>query len=238
MKFIRKSNIPQDHLKNFAFRKIVVVERPQKQEKERTHLTVVGTHIDYPWNRATPTSDLTTAKLPFNSVISTPHATFHSADIKNFYLNTRMDQPEYMKLKFNLIPTEIVQKQDLHKLESHRWINVCINLGMYGLPQAGILANKVLTKQLSKAGCYQYQFTPGLWQHVWRPLTFCLEFDDFGIITVGITHAKHLQAELKKHNDVSMDWKGNTFCRIHLQWDYKNCTVDLSLLSYIQKTLL
>ncbi|KAL7474779.1 hypothetical protein ACHAW6_000731 [Cyclotella cf. meneghiniana] len=218
MTFIRKNYILQVRHKNIAFEKIVVVKRPQKQETERTQITVVRTHINYPWNRATPTSDLTTAKLFVNFLISTSRATFHSADLKNVYINTPMDQPEYMKLKLNLIPTEVVQKHNLHKFENHGWIYLCINLGMYGLPQAGILANKLLTKRLSEAGYYQCQFIPGLWQHVWKPLTFCLIVDDFGIKTVGLTHAKLLQTELKKHYDVSMEWTRKILCKIHLEW--------------------
>ncbi|KAL7483728.1 hypothetical protein ACHAW6_009367 [Cyclotella cf. meneghiniana] len=76
---------------------------------------------------------------------------------------------------------------------------------MYGLPQAKILANKLLSKQLGEAWYYQCQFTPGLWRHVWRPLIFCLVVDDFSIKTVDLTHAKHLQMELKKHDNVLMD---------------------------------
>jgi hypothetical protein len=108
--YIHKHDIPKDHLKQVAYSKIVVVERPQKKERERTCLTVVGTYIDYPWDKAVPTSNLTTAKLLFNSVISTPGATFHGGDLKNFYLNTPMDRPEYMRLKFDLITQEIVDK--------------------------------------------------------------------------------------------------------------------------------
>eukprot|EP00804_Cyclotella_cryptica_P009708 CCRYP_011254-RA/>CCRYP_011254-RA protein AED:0.28 eAED:0.25 QI:0/-1/0/1/-1/1/1/0/682 len=104
MQYIRKSDNPKDRLKSVAYSKIIVVKRPQKKEKERTRLTVVGTYIDYPGNTAVPTSDLTTAKLLFNSVISTDGATFHGGDLKNFYLNTPMDQPEYMRLKYDLIP--------------------------------------------------------------------------------------------------------------------------------------
>jgi len=29
------------------------------------------------------------------------------------------------------------------------------------------------SKRLAKAGYYQCQYTPELWQHVWRPITFC-----------------------------------------------------------------
>ena len=221
-----------------AYSKIVVVERPQKQEKQRTRLTVVGTFIDYPWDKAVPTSDLTTAKLLFNSVLSTTGATFHGGDLKNFYLNTPMDRPEFMKLKFTLIPDEIVTAYNLHDFEEDGWVYVRIDLGMYGLPQAGILANKLLAKRLATAGYYQCQYTPGLWRHVWRPITFCLVVDDFGIKTVGLTHAKHLKTELEKHYDVSMNWKGDLFCGVQLNWDYKNRTVDLSMPDYVQKALI
>eukprot|EP00804_Cyclotella_cryptica_P012506 CCRYP_017700-RA/>CCRYP_017700-RA protein AED:0.42 eAED:0.36 QI:0/0/0/1/0.66/0.25/4/0/397 len=158
----KKSDIPKNRLKSVAYSKIVVVERLQKKEKERTRLTVVGTYIDYPGNTAVPTSDLTTAKLLFNSVISTDGATFHGGDLKNFYLNTPMDRPDT-----NSTPST-------RTAGSH----VRIDLGMYGLPQAGILANKLLEKRLAKAGYYQCQHTPGLWRHVWRPITFCLVVDD------------------------------------------------------------
>ncbi len=214
------------------------MERPQKKEKERTRLTVVGTYIDYPWDKAVPTSDLTTAKLLFNSVISTPGATFHGGDLKNFYLNTPMDRPEYMRLKFDLIPPEIVDKYNLREYEEDGWIYVRIDLGMYGLPQAGILANKLLAKRLAKAGYYQCQFTAGLWRHVWRPITFCLVVDDFGIKTVGLKHAKHLQAELEKYYECSMDWKGELFCGVKLTWDYKNRKVSLSMPKYARNALI
>eukprot|EP00804_Cyclotella_cryptica_P013280 CCRYP_007043-RA/>CCRYP_007043-RA protein AED:0.39 eAED:0.39 QI:0/0/0/1/0/0/3/0/598 len=233
MQYIRKHDIPKDRLKSVAYSKIFVVKRPHKKEKERTRLTVVGTYIDYPGNTAVPTSDLTTAKLLFNSVISTDGPTFHGGDLKNFYLNTPMDRPEYMRLKFDLIPQEIKDKYKLDSYNEDGWIYVRIDLGMYGLLQAGILANKLLAKQLAKAGYYQCQHTPGLWRHVWRPNTFCLVVDDFGIKTVGLKHAKHLQQELEKHYECSMDWKGKLFCG----WDYKNRTIRLSMPDYVRSAL-
>jgi hypothetical protein len=101
---------------------------------------------------------------------------------------------------------------------------------MYGLLQAGILTNKLLVKQLAKAGYYQCQFTPGLWQHVWRLIT--------GIMTVGLKQAKHLQAELEKYYECSMDWKGELFCGVHLTRDYKNCKVSLSMPKYAGNALI
>ena len=122
MTYICKSKIPKDSLRNVAFSKIVVVERPHKKEKERTHLTVVGTFIDYLWDKATPTSDLTMSKLLFHSVLSTPGTTFHKADLKTFFLNTPMDCPEYMRLKLNLIPDEMMTKYHLHHYKDDGWV--------------------------------------------------------------------------------------------------------------------
>ena len=68
---------------------------------------------------------------------------------------------------------------------------------MYGLPQAGLLANNLLAKRLSKAGYYQCQFTPGLQRHVWRPVTFSLVVDDFGVKYKGDCHANNLINTLK-----------------------------------------
>jgi hypothetical protein len=100
-------------------------------------------------------------------------------DIKNFYLNTPLDRPEYMKLKLDLIPAKIIEKYNLREKQHTGWVYICIDLGMYGLPQAGVLANKLLVKRLAQAGYHPCQFTPGLWQHIWRPVTFCLVVDDF-----------------------------------------------------------
>ena len=67
---------------------------------------------------------------------------------------------------------------------------------MYGLPEAGIMANKLLKKLLSKHSYYECQFTPGLYRHMWRPIMFSLEVDNFGVKRQGIQHAKHLKEEL------------------------------------------
>jgi len=76
---------------------------------------------------------------------------------------------------------------------------------MYGLPQAGFLANALISKRLEAGGYYQCQFTPGLWHHVWHPITFTLVVDDFGIKVTGDTHANHLLKTLKKDYDVTVD---------------------------------
>ena len=50
---------------------------------------------------------------------------------------------------------------------------------------AGKLANDLLIKRMSKHGYHLCQYKPGLWKHVWRPFTFTLVVDDFGIKFLG-----------------------------------------------------
>ena len=63
---------------------------------------------------------------------------------------------------------------------------------MYGLPQAGIISNRLLTKRLENHGYRPCELTPSLWKHETNPVTFCLTFDDFGVKCVGNEHVIHL----------------------------------------------
>ena len=76
---------------------------------------------------------------------------------------------------------------------------------MYGLPQAGILAQQLLEKQLNNKGYSQDNLVPGLWTHSWRPITFTLCVNDFGVKYVGKQHVDHLIAILKEHYTISQD---------------------------------
>ena len=74
MFFITYDDIPFDRRKDITYVRIVVDFRSQKNEKERTRITVGGNRIHYPGNVSTKTAETTTAKILFNSVISTPKA--------------------------------------------------------------------------------------------------------------------------------------------------------------------
>jgi hypothetical protein len=36
---------------------------------------------------------------------------------------------------------------------------------------------------------------------------------------------------------VSEDWTGSKYCGLTLEWDYTNCTIDISILVYIKRAL-
>ena len=106
--FITKDKVPAS--KTVTYGRIVAEIRPQKAETHRTRLTVGGNLIHFLGDVTTPTADIRTAKLIFNSVISTKNSKFMCAYIANFYLNNPMDRYEYMKLPLDIIPEEIIQQ--------------------------------------------------------------------------------------------------------------------------------
>lgn len=233
--FIAKQAVPQDRKPTYG--RLVVSIRPQKKETHRTRLTVGGNLIEYPDNVSTPTADLTTAKILLNSVVSTPNAKFIVLDLKDFYLNTEMKRYEYMRMPITLIPKEIIDQYNLLPLVHDGYIYMEIRKGMYGLPQAGILANKKLTKHLEPYGYVPTKHTPGLWQHQTRPITFSLVVDDFGIKYTNTADANHLIAALKAEYECTTDWTGALYCGLTLQWDYLARTVDISMPGYVQAAL-
>ena len=238
MFFIKKEEVPPDRFKDVTYGKFVVDYRENKEEKERVRLTVGGDRINYPDEVATPTADLLTVKLMINSVISTPHARWMTVDIKNFYLNTPLKRYEYLKLRLNKLPEDVIKQYKLKdKATPEGYIYVEVRKGMYGLPQAGLLAQELLEKRLNEKGYRQSKYTPGLWKHDRREIQFTLVVDDFGIKYVGKENATHLIETLKEYYTISEDWGGNKYVGLTIDWDYKGRQVHLSMPGYIEKAL-
>jgi hypothetical protein len=112
-------------------------------------------------------------------------------DIKNFYLGTPLERYEYMRLPLSLFPKHIIEQ---YQLQSKAKNGYEIRKAIYGLPQVGVLANKLLKTRLapSPSGYYEVPHTRGLWKHISHPISFTLVVDDFGVKYVGKQHADHL----------------------------------------------
>ena len=72
--------IPDDRIVTYA--RIVVDYRPQKEDPNRVRTTVGGNLINYPFELTTRTADITTSKIMWNLVISTPGVQYFPADVK------------------------------------------------------------------------------------------------------------------------------------------------------------
>jgi hypothetical protein len=170
IRFIPRSAIPKG--RKVTYGSFVVDVKDQKEEKERTRLTVGGDQIEYPGDKSTRTAGVTTARILINSVISTTDAQCMVIAIKNFYLNIPLERCEYMVINLASVPQE-------------KKVYIEIQKGMYGLPQAGILANELLQRNLAKDGYRPTTHTHGLCTHDTQPISFSLVVDDFGAKYVG-----------------------------------------------------
>ena len=84
-------------------------------------------------------------------------------DIKNFYLGTSLNCPDYSRIQLKDIPEEFIAEYNLTAYARDGWVYFRICKGVYGLPQAGKLANDLLRKHLANKGYYEVSTTPGLW---------------------------------------------------------------------------
>jgi hypothetical protein len=182
--FMEKQQIPQARHKDITYGQIVCVYCSEKKDPYCMHIMMGRNIVNYPDNCGTPTADLLTVKLMFNSIISTPNVKFMTINIKDFYLMTPMDRYKYFRMKLELFPQDIINEYGLRdKADADGNVFCEVQHGMYGLPQASIIAQNLLTKRLHKAGYWQSKITPGYWRHDWRPICFTLVVDDFGVKT-------------------------------------------------------
>jgi hypothetical protein len=175
--------------------------------------------------------------LLLNSVLSTPEARFMTLDIHNFYLGTPLPDYEYMRIPLSSIPTDIIAQYHLTDIASDGAVMVEIRKGIYGLPQAGILANLLLIQRLAKGGYHPAPHSPGLYLHEDNGIAFTLHVDDFGIKYVNEASAHHLIHLLEEHYDIEVDWTGKHYLGLTLEWDYHHRTVIKSMPGYIHRAL-
>ncbi len=107
-------------------------------------------------------------------------------DIKKIFLTLALEYFEYMKMPLSLFP-------------------VWMERAVWGLLQAGILANKLLQKGVASHGYFECIKTPSLWQHAWCPIQFTLAVDNFGVKYVGKEHVDHLIQCIKEKDKLTKD---------------------------------
>jgi len=165
MFFILVSTIP--HGTQATYLHIMCAHQPKKSIPHWVCWTVGGDHVQYDGNVSTKTTDITTAKLLFNSVVLTPGAQCMIGDLKNFYLGTPMTANDYvhMCIPMTIHPQVIIDHYNLTPLIYKGHVYVEIRWGMYSLPQASKLANAQLKHFLALHGYHPCPFTPRLWMH-------------------------------------------------------------------------
>ena len=163
--------------RDVTYANYVLEYRPLKTQTHRVRITVGGDRLSYPDDASSPATNILETKVLLNSVISDSHkgARFMTADVKDFFLNSPMKRPEYMKTSYKHFPSDIRRKYKLDsKVTPSGHIYIRIKKGMYGLKQAAILAYQRLKQTLATAGFFSVLGTVGLWRHDNKPIHFCL----------------------------------------------------------------
>ena len=97
------------------------------------------------------------------------------------------------------MPKDVIAHYKLNEIATPEGYIYCeIRKGMYGLPQAGIIAQQLLEERLGKGSYHLSKTTPGLWTHDTHPISFSLVVDDFGVKYVGKENAQHLLGTVQK----------------------------------------
>ena len=112
-----------------------------------------------------------------------------------------------------------------------------VRKGIYGLPQAGLLAQQRLIKHLATHGYYQCAKTACLFRHETRDIAFTLIVDDFGIKHKGSGNLAHLLSALTELYEITVDEEGKKYSGITIDIDRRKRTVSLSMPGYIDKYL-
>ena len=93
-------------------------------------------------------------------------------DFSNFYLATPLERHQYTRIPIELMPQEFIDPYQLQNKIKNGFVYCEIIRGMYGLPESGSLANKLLKERLEEHGYTEVDHTLGLFKHENRPIWF------------------------------------------------------------------
>ena len=233
--FVHPSKIPKD--KKVTYAKLVADLRPLKKETHRVRVTLGGDKLPYEGPTATQSASLVLVKTHLNSVISTENAKYATLDISDYFYGTPMKTYEYVRIKLDIIPQEIVDQYNLLCLEKDGWVYMEVRKGMPGLKQAGRIAHDRLVKHMKQFGYAPCKHTPALWKHDTRPISFTLVVDDFGVKYINKQDLQHLIDTLRQQYTITVDRTGNNYLGLTLEWNYEQGYVDISIPDYILHAL-
>ena len=96
---------------------------------------------------------------------------------------------------------------------------------MYVLKQAARLAFENIVKTLAPHGYLPVRESPGLWKHQAQLTVFTLCVRNFCIKSNSMEDAHHLINVIKKYFKCSINWEGQNYLGLTLDWNYKKSTL-------------
>ena len=97
--------------------------------------------MDYPGTTSSYTAHLEIIRVLLNAIVSEEATNFITADIRDFYLGTPLERPEYMRINLKHIPLYVQKKYNIAAMVHEGHVLMEITNSIYGLPQAGLLSH-------------------------------------------------------------------------------------------------
>ena len=131
-----------------------------------------------------------------------------SIDISSFYIQNDLSNYQYIRFHISMIPQEIIDEYSLTSImEDDGWCYTEIRKAIYGLKEAGYLSNMELKRILAKEGYVPSKFTPGLFMHNTRDITFSLVVDGFGVKYTNKANTDHLIKTIEARYPITINWE-------------------------------
>ena len=235
-RFIHRSEMPKDR-KAAYYNPQLKIKIKSDGTIYRVRGTIGGDQIIYPGVTTAYTAHLETIRVLLNAVVS-ENALFMTADIKDFYLGTPLPNVEYMRISLKHIPLDVQERYNIASMVHNGYVLMEISKGIYGLPQAGKLAQDRLVAHLAKNGYIQCVNTPCLFVHQTNGVAFTLVVDDFLIKYSDRKDADHLLTVLRELYTITTEF-GVTqkYVGITLHHNRTQRYIDMSIPGYVQKAI-
>jgi hypothetical protein len=234
MKFIPWNTKPSGRKVSYYNPQVRIKTNPDGTLLYRVRGTYGGDVSDYHGPTAAQTADMTSIKILWNATVS-EEANFMSIDIKDFYLGTKLKQNEYMRIHISQIPQESLEKYVTPNLIQDDHVLAEISKGIYGLKQAGLLAQQRLVYHLAEHNYFPISTTsPCIFKHKTRDLVFSLVVDDFGVKYKEKCDVQELLMTLRLLYVVKEDWSGVSYVGFKIHHDREKGKLTISMPNYIK----
>ena len=185
--------------------------------------------FEYVHETTSTVADHASVHILLNAAVS-ENAQLKGIDIKDMYLMSLLDHYVYLKINVDMFSDKILDKYNLREYitADKKWIYFQVWRSMYGLPQAGRIAQKKLIKVLEEGG-YVETRTQCIFRHRTRNTIFSLIVDDFLVKFQKDEDFKHLTDTLEKYYRITIDDRGKNYLGYTIQHDRVARTITLSM---------
>lgn len=234
MQLIEWNRKPTDRIASYYNPQIRIKMKDDGTKEYRVRGTYGGNISDYAGPKAARTAEMAAIKILLNAVAS-EGARFATADIKDFYLGTPMNRKEYMRIKLDQMPIESQMKFVKPGMIKDGHVVAEITKGIYGLAQAGKLAQERLFHLLNSNGYYAISPNcPCVFKHVTDEIMFCIVVDDFGIKYKDKETAEKLIRVLQQLYIMKVNWTGSSYVGFTIHQNPGTGVISLSMPHYIE----